>query len=386
MPHIYVILIGISIAGALMFSLMFVAAYYYVNLRFEEVAKSSAADATQDSAHNSYMTPNGHSSPIGSPVLVKEKKSPVTDAKEIVDLSHNEKQEKTKIPIPSGEIIIKSNNDSDGEGHHKVKRSSTPIDYKRLRNSMSSFKDFSIGDNEKLIKEPEQKKRNSLVNNRTQSPNISRILPPKDKTKDKTPSPDRGDRSNTKSPKKSKIVSQNASKNQSHNAMDISQTGNLAESIIESDINVTQRGAGGLSSSAVIDNNNTTKTKIPVVKKESQCQTENRSRKKERNRTKSTSASAERKNDRPREGSVPPRRKAASISLQSLDTDQVEGNFDKRNRSNSSKLPTKKQSSAPAQQQGKQKGGGKKHRRSSKNNSSDGEDSEVEVDLTRLNR
>ena len=66
LPHMYMILIGVSIGGALLFSLIFVAVYYYISLRktFPSRINENEYDAfTRDRKSPSSMPPKGHSSP-----------------------------------------------------------------------------------------------------------------------------------------------------------------------------------------------------------------------------------------------------------------------------------------------------------------------------------
>eukprot|EP00111_Clytia_hemisphaerica_P015756 TCONS_00046520-protein len=74
LPHIYVILIGVSLGGALMFSLIFIGAYYYISLRntFPSTLPPSAHDsksqffASEDNSSTVPFPPQAHSSPKGN--------------------------------------------------------------------------------------------------------------------------------------------------------------------------------------------------------------------------------------------------------------------------------------------------------------------------------
>lgn len=79
LPHIYVILIGVSLGGALMFSLIFIGAYYYISLRntFPATAPSphenktkffhqdEEVDVSAARASTPPFPPQAHSSPKG---------------------------------------------------------------------------------------------------------------------------------------------------------------------------------------------------------------------------------------------------------------------------------------------------------------------------------
>ena len=60
-----------------MFSLMFVAAYYYVSLRHHPMIQKQTINNEHDTSKNTYLSPKGHSSPISSPNLSKSAKSKV---------------------------------------------------------------------------------------------------------------------------------------------------------------------------------------------------------------------------------------------------------------------------------------------------------------------
>lgn len=72
LPHIYVILIGVSLGGALLFSLIFIGAYYYVSLK--NTFPSHRSDSPFQDASNVKSPPyppQAHSSPKGGDKLEK---------------------------------------------------------------------------------------------------------------------------------------------------------------------------------------------------------------------------------------------------------------------------------------------------------------------------
>ena len=85
LPHIYVILIGVSLGGALMFSLIFIGAYYYVSLRntFPSTVPPPHENKTKFFHHEDVSSstrsatppfpPQAHSSPKGGDGRYSEK-------------------------------------------------------------------------------------------------------------------------------------------------------------------------------------------------------------------------------------------------------------------------------------------------------------------------
>ena len=84
LPHIYVILIGVSLGGALMFSLIFIGAYYYVSLRntfpatpppTHDQSKSKFFHPAEDIANTTPpFPPQAHSSPKGGEREIDKKR------------------------------------------------------------------------------------------------------------------------------------------------------------------------------------------------------------------------------------------------------------------------------------------------------------------------
>ena len=63
LPHMYIILIGVSLGGALMFSLIFVAVYYYISLRNTFSPYKIDDEATISYDEEKSLPPKAHSSP-----------------------------------------------------------------------------------------------------------------------------------------------------------------------------------------------------------------------------------------------------------------------------------------------------------------------------------
>ena len=63
LPHMYIILIGVSLGGALMFSLIFVAVYYYISLRNTFSPYKIEDEATISYDEEKSLPPKAHSSP-----------------------------------------------------------------------------------------------------------------------------------------------------------------------------------------------------------------------------------------------------------------------------------------------------------------------------------
>lgn len=104
LPHMYVILIGVSLGGAVMFSVIFVAVYYYISLRDTFPATYGEGKLFADEEKvTPHMPPKAHSSPKGSEIV-----------KEI-----GETREKRKERIPNRDRKLDTNESSEKQKRYR---------------------------------------------------------------------------------------------------------------------------------------------------------------------------------------------------------------------------------------------------------------------------
>lgn len=124
MPHMYVILIGVSLGGAVLFSVIFVSVYYYISLRNTFTTKHGEGKLFTDEEKPSTVQPKAHSSPKGTESTRKGK-----EAKNIKQRENEARKES----------IREQKHDEEEEKENKCKKESERSKVKRV-NSFKRFK------------------------------------------------------------------------------------------------------------------------------------------------------------------------------------------------------------------------------------------------------
>ncbi|XP_057304251.1 uncharacterized protein LOC130641460 isoform X2 [Hydractinia symbiolongicarpus] len=124
MPHMYVILIGVSLGGAVLFSVIFVSVYYYISLRNTFTTKHGEGQLFTDEEKPSTVQPKAHSSPKGTESTRKGK-----EPKNIKQRENEARKESTR----------EQKHDEEEEKENKCKKESERSKVKRV-NSFKRFK------------------------------------------------------------------------------------------------------------------------------------------------------------------------------------------------------------------------------------------------------
>ncbi|XP_047138496.1 uncharacterized protein LOC100204026 isoform X2 [Hydra vulgaris] len=143
LPHMYMILIGVSIGGALLFSLVFVAVYYYISFRktFPSIINENEYDTfSRDRKSPASMPPKGHSSPKTKEDKDKHDDKPLSDQKTM--------QRNMELSLDSNSFSPKQSNLKNSFKHsresHRRRRSADKRESERPHAFSSSYPDEKI--------------------------------------------------------------------------------------------------------------------------------------------------------------------------------------------------------------------------------------------------
>ncbi|XP_065656576.1 uncharacterized protein LOC100204026 isoform X6 [Hydra vulgaris] len=143
LPHMYMILIGVSIGGALLFSLVFVAVYYYISFRktFPSIINENEYDTfSRDRKSPASMPPKGHSSPKTKEDKDKHDDKPLSEQKTI--------QRNMELSLDSNSFSPKQTNLKNSFKHsresHRRRRSADKRESERPHAFSSSYPDEKI--------------------------------------------------------------------------------------------------------------------------------------------------------------------------------------------------------------------------------------------------
>jgi len=172
LPHIYVILIGVSLGGALMFSLIFIGAYYYISLRntfpttsppSHEQNKSKFFHPAEDIANTTPpFPPKAHSSPKGGEREM-DKKSPSSNRSCVSSVHLKENKEATKTKESSKPVCDTEKVDA----QQGLLKTSSQF-FSKYRSRSTHKEQFSNKDTKR--KSAEEKRSKSRSNTRTRTP------------------------------------------------------------------------------------------------------------------------------------------------------------------------------------------------------------------------